>query len=156
MMAIETRDVNEREEIPVDAIRVMLVDDEADFLNTLTKRLKRRKLVVTDAKSGEDALSILGQNPVDIVVLDVRMPGIDGVETLKEIKKQFPLIEVIMLTGHASVEVAVQGMELGAFDYLMKPMDIDELVYKIEDAYKSKRIQEDKLNALKSREQRPG
>lgn len=155
-MAIETRDVNEREEIPVDAIRVMLVDDEADFLNTLTKRLKRRKLVVTDAKSGEDALSILGQNPVDIVVLDVRMPGIDGVETLKEIKKQFPLIEVIMLTGHASVEVAVQGMELGAFDYLMKPMDIDELVYKIEDAYKSKRIQEDKLNALKSREQRPG
>jgi len=79
------------------------------------------------------------------------MPGIDGIETLKEIKKQFPLIEVIMLTGHANVEVAVQGMELGAFDYLMKPMDIDELLYKIEDAYKSKRIQEDKLNALRSK-----
>ena len=135
----------------MDAIRVMLVDDEADFLNTLMKRLKKRKLDMTGAESGEDALSILGRNPVDIVVLDVRMPGIDGIETLKEIKKQFPLIEVIMLTGHANVEVAVQGMELGAFDYLMKPMDIDELVYKIEDAYKSKRIQEDKLEALKSK-----
>ena len=135
----------------MDAIRVMLVDDEADFLNTLMKRLKKRKLDMTGAESGEDALSILGRNPVDIVVLDVRMPGIDGIETLKEIKKQFPLIEVIMLTGHANVEVAVQGMELGAFDYLMKPMDIDELLYKIEDAYKSKRIQEDKLEALKSK-----
>ncbi len=131
------------------AIRVLLVDDETEFLDTLTKRMRKRNLDITDAKSGEDALSILAKTPVDIVVLDVRMPGIDGIETLKEIKERFPLIEVIMLTGHASVEVAVQGMELGAFDYLMKPMDIDELLYKIEDAHKSKRIQEDKLNALK-------
>ena len=134
----------------MDAIRVLLVDDEEEFLDTLIKRMRKRNLDITGAKSGEEALSVLGQTPVDIVVLDVRMPGIDGIETLKEIKEHFPLIEVIMLTGHASVEVAVQGMELGAFDYLMKPMDIDELLYKVEDAYKSKRIQEDKLKALKS------
>lgn len=137
----------------MDTIRVMLVDDEVEFLDTLIKRLRKRNLEVTGAISGEEALFALGKNPVDIVVLDVRMPGIDGIETLREIKTQYPLIEVIMLTGHANVEVAVQGMELGAFDYLMKPMDIDELLYKVEDAYKNKRIQEDKLNTLKSREQ---
>jgi len=135
----------------MDAIHVMLVDDEAEFLDTLMKRMRKRNLNITGAGSGEDALSLLNRRPVDIVVLDVRMPGIDGLETLKKIKKQYPLIEVIMLTGHASVEVAVQGMELGAFDYLMKPMDFDELLYKIEDAYRSKQIQEEKLKTLREK-----
>ena len=83
-----------------------------------------------------------------MVVLDVRMPGMDGIETLRKIKKTAPLTEVIMLTGHASLEAAREGMELGAFDYLMKPVDIDELLYKLEDAFKNKTIQEAKIKAL--------
>ena len=83
-----------------------------------------------------------------MVVLDVRMHGMDGIETLRNIKKMAPLTEVIMLTGHASLEAAREGMELGAFDYLMKPVDIDELLYKLEDAFKNKTIQEAKIKAL--------
>jgi len=123
--------------------RVLLVDDETEFLETLVKRLKKRKLDVSSAESGKEALERLQQDPVDVVVLDVRMPDMDGLETLKEIKRIKPGVEVIMLTGHANVEVAIQGMELGAFDYLMKPMDIDELLYKLQDAYKRKWYRED-------------
>ena len=133
----------------METIQVMLVDDEVEFLETLIKRMKKRNVDITGVKSGEEALMALDQNQVDVVILDVRMPGMDGIETLKEIKKRYPLIEVIMLTGHASVEVAVQGMELGAFDYLMKPMNIDELLYKVEDAHKNKLIQEEKLKTLR-------
>lgn len=133
----------------MDTFNVLLVDDEEEFLETLVKRMKKRNVNATGVKSGEEALELLDQHPVDVVVLDVRMPGMDGIEALKEIKRRHPLIEVIMLTGHASVEVAVQGMELGAFDYLMKPIDIDELLYKLEDAYKNKLIQEEKLDVLR-------
>jgi len=133
----------------VDTFNVLLVDDEEEFLETLVKRMKKRNVNATGVKSGEEALELLDQHPVDVVVLDVRMPGMDGIEALKEIKRRHPLIEVIMLTGHASVEVAVQGMELGAFDYLMKPIDIDELLYKVEDAHKNKLIQEEKLDVLR-------
>lgn len=133
----------------MDAIQVLLVDDEVDFLETLMKRMKKRNVDITGVKSGEEALFALDLNGVDVVVLDVRMPGMDGIETLREIKRRHPLVEVIMLTGHANIEVAVQGMELGAFDYLMKPMDIDELLYKVEDAHKNKLIQEEKLNVLR-------
>ena len=123
--------------------RVMLVDDEKDFRETLCKRLKKRKLDVVSAGGGREALAKLEENPVDVVVLDVRMPDMDGIETLKEIKKGMPSVEVIMLTAHADVQVAVEGMELGAFDYLMKPMDIDELLYKLQDAYKKKWCREE-------------
>jgi len=123
-------------------IRVLFVDDEAEFLETLIKRMKKRNVDIIGVGSGEEALSVLEQEQVDVAVLDVRMPGMDGIEVLREFKKKYPLIEVIMLTGHANIEVAVQGMELGAFDYLMKPIDIDELLYKIEDAYKAKLIRE--------------
>lgn len=133
----------------MEAIQVMLVDDEVEFLETLIKRMKKRNVDISGVKSGEEALLALDQNQVDVVILDVRMPGMDGIEALKEIKRRHPLIEVIMLTGHASVEVAVQGMELGAFDYLMKPIDIDELLYKVEDAHKNKLIQEEKLDVLR-------
>ncbi|MEI7449969.1 MAG: response regulator [Desulfomonile sp.] len=118
--------------------RVMLVDDETEFLETLVKRLKKRKLDVVSASSGKEALGILRETPLDVIVLDVKMPDMDGIETLREIKKIRPSVQVIMLTGHASVEVAIQGMELGAFDYLMKPIEIDELLYKLQDAYKKK------------------
>ena len=129
----------------LEEVSVLLVDDEVDFVSTLTKRMKRRNLKASSVNSGEDALEFLDQHPMDVVILDVKMPGIDGIETLRKIKQQYPLIEVIMLTGHANVEVAIQGMEIGAFDYLMKPMAIDELVYKIQDAYKKKSIQEKKI-----------
>jgi DNA-binding NtrC family response regulator len=126
----------------VEPLSVLIVDDEVEFLETLVKRLRKRKLVASGVTSGEAALAQLKQNPVDIVVLDVKMPGMGGLETLREIKKKDALMEVIMLTGHANTEVAIEGMELGAFDYLMKPIDIDELLYKIQDAYKRKMLNE--------------
>ena len=128
----------------LEEVNVLLVDDEVDFAGTLTKRMNKRELKTSSVNSGEDALEFLRQHPADVVILDVKMPGMGGIQTLREIKRQHPLIEVIMLTGHASIEVAIQGMEIGAFDYLMKPMAIDDLVYKIQDAYKKKSIQEKK------------
>ena len=127
---------------------VLLVDDELEFLETLVKRLTKRGINISTAKSGEDALKIIRGKGIDVAVLDVRMPGMDGIQTLREVKKIDPLMEVIMLTGHASVEVAIEGMELGAFDYLMKPADIDELFYKLQDAFKKKTIQQEKIEKL--------
>ena len=130
----------------LEEVRVLLVDDEVEYVDILTKRMKKRKLKASSVNSGEDALGFLARHPTDVVILDVKMPGIGGMQTLKEIKHQYPLIEVIMLTGHANVEVAIEGMEFGAFDYLMKPMVIDDLVYKIQDACKKKSIQEEKIS----------
>ena len=130
-------------------IKVLLVDDEPDFVAPLTNRLALRKLEVITAGSGEEALRALQDQPVDVVVLDVKMPGMDGIEAIRQIKKRHPLVEVIMLTGHASLEASIEGMELGAFDYLLKPAAIDELVYKIQDAHKKKALQEKKIAALK-------
>jgi two-component system, OmpR family, response regulator len=127
---------------------VLLVDDELEFLETLVKRLTKRGLNISMAESGKDGLKIIEKKAIDVAVLDVRMPGMDGIETLREIKKINPLMEVIMLTGHASVEVAIKGMELGAFDYLMKPADIDDLFYKLQDAFKKKTIQQKKIEKL--------
>lgn len=121
---------------------VLLIDDEADFVQTLAKRLRRRGFPVTVAGNGRDGLACLEQEPADVVLLDVRMPGIDGIETLREIKKRHPLTEVIMLTGHASVESGLQGMALGAYDYVMKPADLDELVDKLRKAHERKIINE--------------
>jgi DNA-binding NtrC family response regulator len=128
--------------------RVLFVDDEVDFLDTLLKRMRKRRVNVSGVKSGEEALEWLSGNTADVVVLDVRMPGMDGIETLRAIKKLDPLVEIIMLTGHANLEVARKGMELGAFDYLMKPVDIDELLYKVQDACKKKSIQEKKIKNI--------
>jgi DNA-binding NtrC family response regulator len=135
--------------IGLDELNVLLVDDESEFLETLVKRLRKRKLNAVGVGSGEEALLRLKEMAVDVVVLDVKMPGMDGIETLRQIKKVYPLVEVIMLTGHANMEVAIEGMELGAFDYLMKPMEIDELVYKVQDAYQKKTIQEQKIEYIK-------
>jgi DNA-binding NtrC family response regulator len=132
----------------MEGLQTLLVDDEIEFLDTLLKRLNKRELQVQGVRSGEEALAYLEQNSVDVVVLDVKMPGMDGVQVLREIKKRNALVEVIMLTGHASMEVAIEGMELGAFDYLMKPINIDDLLYKIQDAYKQKAIQEKKIRHM--------
>jgi DNA-binding NtrC family response regulator len=126
----------------LEAARILIVDDEIDFLETVVKRMRRRGIDTLQASSGEEALETIKKTPVDVVVLDVRMPGMDGTETLKAIKKHAPLTAVVMLTGHACVESAVAGMKNGAFDYLMKPVDLDTLCYMIEDAYQEKLLQE--------------
>ena len=130
--------------------RVLLVDDEVAFVQTVAKRLQRNKLSVQAVHSGDDALRHLADNPADVVVLDMKMPGMDGIEALCRIKARHPLVEVIMLTGHASVEAAIDGMERGAFDYLMKPVEFDELLYKIQDAHRKKSLQEAKSSSLES------
>jgi two-component system, OmpR family, response regulator len=127
----------------MEKFKVLVVDDEEDFLETIVKRLKARAVEAEGVESGEKALQFLEGRDVDVVVLDVRMPGMDGIETLKEIKKHRPAIEVIMLTGHASVESGIQGMQLGAFDYVMKPVPLDELLDKMRQAYERKLIQEE-------------
>ena len=116
---------------------ILLVDDEIPFVETLTKRLSKRGIDILSAFSGQDALQLLAAgNDVDIVILDVKMPGMGGLETLAEIKRQYPAIEVILLTGHSTVDTAVKGMRLGAFDYLTKPCELEALMEKIEDAAK--------------------
>jgi DNA-binding NtrC family response regulator len=127
----------------MESLRVLVVDDEADFLETIVMRLQRRKIDATGVDGGKKALEIVENERFDVVVLDVLMPGMDGIETLKLLKKKNPFIEVIILTGHGSVESGLQGMQFGAFDYIMKPADLDELLEKIQQAYERKRIHED-------------
>jgi DNA-binding NtrC family response regulator len=111
------------------------VDDEKDFSDTLVQRLKKRAIDAEGVQSGEDCINLLNQKDFDAVVLDVRMPGgMDGIETLREIKKVQPLTEVILLTGHASLESGIQGMKLGAFDYLQKPVNLEKLLSKLANA----------------------
>ena len=132
---------------------VLLVDDEIPFVETMTKRLTKRNLRVIMAFNGEEALEKLDKNRnLDVVILDVKMPGMDGIETLGEIKKSYPLTEVIMLTGHATVESAIEGMKSGAFDYLMKPCDLEQLMVKVEEATKKKRDHEDKIKEAQVKE----
>jgi DNA-binding NtrC family response regulator len=124
---------------------VLLVDDEVEFVDILAERLKAREFSVVKAYSGDEALAKLGEAKVDVVVLDVVMPGKSGIETLREIKQREPLVEVIMLTGHATVETAIEGMKLGAYDYLMKPTEIPDLVEKLEGALARKREHEERI-----------
>jgi DNA-binding NtrC family response regulator len=132
---------------------VLLVDDEEPFVETMTKRLTKRGLDVKSALSGHSALQALAEHPnLEVVILDVKMPGMDGIETLREIKSRFPLVEVIMLTGHATVESAIDGMKQGAFDYLMKPCEIDTLVSKVEEAATRKRAQDEKIEDARVKE----
>jgi DNA-binding NtrC family response regulator len=126
----------------MEKFQVLIVDDELDFLETIVKRLRARNIEVSGVESGYLALEALDSRNPDVIILDVKMPGMDGIETLKEIKKKKPLTEVIMLTGHASVESGIQGMQLGAFDYLMKPIALDELLEKVRQAYERKLTQE--------------
>jgi two-component system OmpR family response regulator len=126
----------------MEELKVLVVDDEIDFRETLVKRLRKRQLNVAGAESGEKALELIAVQPFDVVVLDVKMPGLDGIETLREIKKKNPFIEVILLTGHASMESGIEGMKLGAFDFIMKPAAIDELLEKMRQAFEKKIVEE--------------
>lgn len=127
-------------------ITALVVDDEEDFLETIVRRLQKREIDAHGAKSGEEALEIIKSVPVDVVILDVKMPrGMDGIETLREIKRLRPLTEVILLTGHASVETSLEGMKLGAFDYLLKPVKLEELLPKLIEAFEKKSTQDKKI-----------
>ena len=126
-------------------VKVLLIDDEPQFVEVLAERLEARGFSVQTALSGDQGLAKLQEQEADVVVLDVQMPWRDGVETLREIKRIKPLIEVIMLTGHATIESGIQGLKLGAYDYLMKPTDTEDLVAKILRAYARKSEQEDRI-----------
>jgi two-component system response regulator CpxR len=127
------------------AVRLLLVDDEQEFVDALADRLETRGFSVTKAFNAEEGLARLREKEVDVVLLDVLMPVKDGVETLRDIKQLNPLIEVIMLTGHATIESAIDGLKLGAYDYLMKPTDTEDLVTKILRAYARKSEQEERI-----------
>jgi DNA-binding NtrC family response regulator len=118
--------------------RVLIVDDEERFRTTLAKMLAAQGLTVTTAASGPEALESLRSQPCDVILLDIRMPKMGGVETLAEIKNIVPEAEVIILTGHASVDAAMEIMKLGAHDYLLKPCPLDELLLKIDNAFEKK------------------
>ncbi len=130
-------------------IRVLIVDDEEMFADSLSERLTIRGFDVTTSPGGEDALEKVKALNYDVVVLDVAMPGMGGIDTLREIKKIKPLTEVIMLTGRATVESAIEGMKLGAQDFLMKPLETEELVAKINKAYEKKSEHEERIRAAK-------
>jgi two-component system, NtrC family, sensor kinase len=121
-------------------LRVLLMDDEDDFRAALARRMVRRGLEVGEAASGEEGLATLEQRTVDVVILDVKMPGMGGVEALRHIKERYPSTEVIMLTGHASTQDGVEGIKAGAFDYLTKPIEFEHLLTKIYQAYDRLRL----------------
>ena len=133
--------------------RVLVVDDEIDFLETIVNRLNKRKLDAKGVTSGEAAMDVLKEALYDVVLLDIKMPGaMDGIETLREIKRIQPLVEVLLLTGHASVETSIEGMKLGAFDYLLKPMKFDELLVKMAQAFEKKAAHDKKIRDAKIHE----
>ncbi len=119
--------------------KVLLVDDETIFTRNISKLLKNRGYEITAVNSGDAAIRELEQNPVDVIVLDLKMPGMDGIATLKEIIKLGLFAETLILTGHGSIDSALEAMKLGAYDYLTKPCEIDELVAKIEAAWAKKK-----------------
>ncbi len=138
-------------------INILLADDEPDFVEILSMRLTDSGHRVVTAHSGQEALKILSQDDpealpeIDVVILDIKMPGMDGIETLKQIKSKYPIIEIILLTGHGAVETAVDGLKAGAFDYLLKPADYEELLEKLEAARKQKTDREERMRQAEAK-----
>ena len=132
----------EKESAQTDPIRLLLVDDEADYVHVLSNRLTKRKIEVTKAYSGSEGIQALRKQDFDVAVLDLKMEDMDGIEVLKIFKKMYPGMAVIMLTGHGSEKAAMEGMELGAFDYLTKPCEFDELLAKIKETCHKKKSYE--------------
>ena len=116
---------------------VLLVDDEKEFVTTLSERLHLRGVQSRTAFDGQEALRLIEENPPQVVVLDMMMPGMGGLEVLERIRRRHPDIPVILLTGHSSTQDGMKGMRLGAFDYLVKPLNIGELIEKIRKAMES-------------------
>lgn len=127
--------------------KVLLVDDEEDFLETIVNRLKKRNILATGVSNGEKALELLNKEFFDAIIMDIKMPGgIDGIDALREIKKIQPLSEVILLTGHASMATTIEGKKLGAFDYMLKPIKLDDLLIKLDEIVKKKNSHNQKIN----------
>lgn len=120
---------------PKDVIKLLLIDDEEGYANVLSNRLRRRNIDVTKAYSGFDGIQALRKQDFNVALLDLKMEDMDGIEVLKVFKKMLPKMEVIMLTGHGSEKAAKEGIQFGAFDYLMKPCEFEDLIMKIKDAY---------------------
>ncbi|CAN2040278.1 Two-component system response regulator [Candidatus Magnetomoraceae bacterium gMMP-15] len=127
--------MSEKENVQVHQIKILLVDDEEGYINVLSNRLIRRNLDVTKATNGSQAIQALRKEDFDVAVLDLKMEDMDGIEVLKIFKKMYPEMAVIMLTGHGSEKAAREGVEFGAYDYLTKPCELDELLAKIKEAY---------------------
>jgi len=132
--------------------KILLVDDEKDFVEILALRLEEAGDKVTAAYDGRMCLEILEKELIDVVILDIKMPLMDGITTLQKIKILHPLVEVILLTGHGSTETAIQGLKLGAFDYLLKPADFDDLKAKLAGARKKKEEQDERIRQAEVRQ----
>lgn len=132
---------------------VLFVDDETDFVESMVQRLTLRDLTVFPSGSSQKALERLEKHPeIEAVIMDVAMPGVNGVAAMKEIKWHHPLVEVILLSAQGTVETAIEGMQKGAFDYLIKPCAIDQLIEKVLDAVKRKRDHEEKIARARRKE----
>lgn len=130
---------------------ILLVDDEKDFVEMLSMRLEEAGENVTAAYDGTMCLDVLEKKPIDVVILDIKMPGMDGIQTLRKIKILHPLVEVILLTGHGSTETAIEGMKLGAFDYLLKPADFEDLQTILAGAKQKKAEQDERIRQAEAR-----
>jgi len=140
----------------LEKLKLMLVDDEKRYLQTTAKLMEKKGIEVVTAQSGEQALDLLRTREVHVVILDIKMPGMDGFRTLRAIKTLYPLVEVILLTGHATMDSAIDGLQSGAFDYVIKPADIDEIVNKAYEAFQKRRRLEEKISGLTSGSGRHG
>jgi len=136
----------------MEKMKLLLVDDETRYLETTQKLIERKGYEVWTAPSGEKALETMAAHNIHVVILDVKMPGMDGNETLKQIKELYPLTEVIMLTGHATVDSAIDGLKSGAWDYLMKPADIEDIIEKAELAFQKRMNQEEKIRSAQAKQ----
>ncbi|MBN1104180.1 MAG: response regulator [Deltaproteobacteria bacterium] len=137
----------------MDRFRVLVVDDEKDFLETLVNRFQKREIDATGVTSGEEAIDLMRKRLFDVVILDIKMPGgMDGIQALREMKQIQPLAEVILLTGHATVESSIQGMKLGAFDFLIKPVHMEDILVKLAQAFEKKDAHEQKIRSARIKE----
>jgi two-component system OmpR family response regulator len=123
--------------------RILLVDDEVAFANNIAKLISKRGYEVVTVYDGESAVKAVDENEFDVIVLDLKMPGLDGLATLKQIKKRQPKVEVIILTGHGSMDSGIDGIQLGAFDFIMKPVRFDDLHESIRQAFQRKVVHEE-------------
>lgn len=134
------------------AEKVLLIDDEAEFLGALSERMSLRGMNVSTAESGEAALAAMDKDSYDAIVLDLQMPGMDGIEVLKYIKTNLPTMQVILLTGHATMEKGIEAIKLGAMDFMEKPANIDTLTEKIKKAQAQKMVLVEKETEQKMKE----
>jgi DNA-binding response OmpR family regulator len=132
----------------MEPMTILLVDDEPRYLKTTARLIEKKGYGVFTAQSGQAALDILASHSIHVVILDAKMPGMDGMATLRTIKRLHPLVEVMMLTGHATADAAVEGLNAGACDYLVKPMDVEELIEKSLAAYGRRKAIEEKIRSI--------